>query len=275
MKVTLCVPVWNGEAFVEETLESARTQTLTDISILVSVDSSDDRSAEICSAFAARDPRFEVVVQPARLGWVGNVNWLLRHVQSEYASILPHDDLIMPSYLERLIEELENRPEAILAFCDLRTFGEEERLRIGPAATGDLFTRIVDFLYANTAAEAWRGVFRAKVLKQGCYLEEVNGAAADQVWLFRLAIEGSLVRVPQVLYSKRLHGESVVSKCMTDHGMPTDSHWADHCVSCHRIALSAGRWSEEQRQAISPLSSCGLELPRFRGRFRTWDPSGS
>jgi hypothetical protein len=252
MKVTLCVPVWNGEAFVEETLESARTQTLTDISILVSVDSSDDRSAEICSAFAARDPRFEVVVQPARLGWVGNVNWLLRHVQSEYASILPHDDVIMPSYLERLVEELENRPEAILAFCDLRTFGEEERLRIGPAATGDLFTRIVDFLCANTVAEAWRGVFRAKVLKQGCYLEEVNGAAADQVWLFRLAIEGNLVRVPQVLYSKRLHAESVVSKSMADHGnMPTDSHWADHCVSCHRIALSAGRWSEEQRQAIS------------------------
>jgi glycosyltransferase involved in cell wall biosynthesis len=251
MKVTLCVPVWNGEAFVEETLESARSQTLTDVSILVSVDKSDDRSAEICSAFAARDARFEVVVQPERLGWVGNVNWLLRHVQSEYASILPHDDLIMPSYLERLTEELENRPEAVLAFCDLRTFGQEERLRIGPASTGDRFTRIVEFLYANTEAEAWRGVFRTEVLAQGCYHEAVSGPAADQAWLLRLAIEGSLVRVPQVLYSKRLHAESVVSKWVDDHAMPIDSHWADHCLSCHRIALAAGRWSEEQRQAIA------------------------
>ncbi len=142
------MPVWNGEAFVEETLESARAQTLTDISILVSVDSSDDRSAEICSAFAARDPRFEVVVQPARLGWVGNVNWLLRHVQSEYASLLPHDDLIMPSYLERLIEgsRIGPRQSSPSATCDLR---RRERLRIGPAATGDLFTRIVDFLLSE------------------------------------------------------------------------------------------------------------------------------
>ena len=49
MTVTVCVPVWNGEAFVEETLESVRAQTLEDISVLISVDRSDDRSAEIWS----------------------------------------------------------------------------------------------------------------------------------------------------------------------------------------------------------------------------------
>jgi hypothetical protein len=124
-------------------------------------------------------------------------------------------------------------------------------LRIGPASTGDLFTRIVEFLYSNTESEAWRGVFRAKVLERGCYHEAVNGPAADQVWLFRLAIEGSFVRVPQVLYSKRLHAESVCSKWFDDHAMPIDGRWADHCLSCHRIALSAGEWTEQQRQVIA------------------------
>ena len=261
MTVTVCVPVWNGEAFVEETLDSARSQTLDDISVLVSVDRSDDRSAEICRAFAAGDPRFQVFVQPARLGWIGNVNWLLRRIESETACILPHDDVLAPSYLERLAAALDQRHEAILAFCDVQTFGRREIVRAGPEATGDLFTRIVGFLHANTAAEAWRGIFRSTVLERGCYLEEINGAAADQVWLLRLAIEGSLIRVPEVLYRKRLHDQSVVAQSLHN-GVPRDSHWADHCASCLGIALSAGQWTHAQKQAIAAAALVrALRLP--------------
>ena len=251
MTVTVCIPVWNGEVFVQEILESVRKQTLDDITVLVSIDKSDDRSAEICRSFAAKDPRFKVFVQLERLGWIGNVNWLLRHVDSEFANILPHDDVVAPNYLERLVAELDRHPEAVLAFCDLQTFGTQKTLRVGPQATGDLFTRILDFLYGNTAAVAWRGVFRAKVLEQDCYLEEVNGAAADQVWLLQLAIQGSLIRVAETLYGKRLHDESVVAKSLAANGLPNDSHWADHCVSCHRVALSADQWTDSQRQAIA------------------------
>lgn len=251
MTVTVCVPVWNGEAFVEETLESVRVQTLQDFSALVSVDRSDDRSLEICRAFAAKDARFTVFDQPARLGWIGNVNWLLQRVDSELACVLPHDDVLAPSYLERLAARLDADPEAVLAFADMETFGRQEAAWVGPEATGDLFARIRDFLFDNVAAEAWRGVFRSRVLERSGYLEEGSGAAADQTWLLRLVVQGNLVRVPEFLYRKRLHDESVVAKSVTANGVPSDSHWADHCVSCHRIALSAGSWTSSQRQAIA------------------------
>jgi len=249
--VTVCVPVWNGEAFVEQTLESVRGQTLDDITVLISVDKSDDQSLEICRAVATKDPRFRVFAQSARLGWIANVNWLLRQVNSEFANVLPHDDVITPVYLERLIAKLDSHPEAVLAFCDMQTFGNRDAVRVGPEATGDLFERILNFLYENTAAEAWRGVFRSKVLKQGYYLEEVNGTAADQVWLLRLVVHGHFVRVPEILYRKRLHKDSIVAKSYNENGLPTDSHWADHCVSCHRLALAAGQWTDTQKQAIA------------------------
>ena len=264
MTVTICVPVWNGEAFVEETLESARTQTHEDISVLISVDRSDDRSAEICRAFAARDSRFQVFEQPDRLGWVDNVNWLLRRVPTEVANILPHDDLIAPAYVERLLAKLEASPDAVLAFSDIETFGRRSLVRAGQEATGDLFTRIVDFLSTIVDAVAWRGVFRTRVLEGGCHLEAVNGAAADQVWLLRLAIAGSLVRVPEVLYRKRLHDQSVVFHALKE-GMPVDSHWVDHCVSCHRIALAADQWTPEQKQVIGAAVLLRvLRLPNLR-----------
>ena len=254
MTVTVCIPVWNGEAFVKETLESVRSQTMSDITVLISVDKSDDRSVNICRTFAAEDSRFQVFCQSSSLGMVGNVNWLLRQVNSEFANILPHDDVIAPTYLERLAAELKKHPEAVLVYCDLQTFGKRETVRVGPEAKGDLFTRILNFLYQDTDATAWRGVFRSKVLENGCYHEEINGAAADQAWLLRLVIKGHLVRLPEILYRKRLHDDSIVAKIPRTEDVLADSRWVDHCVSCHRIALAANQWTHAQSQAIAVAS---------------------
>lgn len=251
MAVTVCIPAWNSGDFVEETLESVRMQTMEAITVLISVDRSDDRTLESCLQFAEQDSRFQVFSQPDRLGWVDNVNWLLRRVESEFACIVPHDDQIFPNYLEKLVARLGREPEAVLAFCDMSTFGEQETIRAGPEVTGDLFTRIVRFLSTSTMAEAWRGVFRSDVLESACYHERINGAAADQVWLLRLVIQGSLVRLPETLYRKRLHAGSIVAGAFDERGAPSDSHWVDHCVSCHNIAMAAHPWTDPERQAIA------------------------
>ena len=251
MSVTVCIPAWNSEPFIAETLQSVREQTMEAITVLISVDKSDDRTLEICLEFGEQDSRFQVFSQTHRLGWVENVNWLLRRVESDFASILPHDDLISPPYLEKLLATLRLQPEAVLAFCDIATFGEHEAIRVGPEVTGDLFTRTVRFLSSNTMAEAWRGVFRSNVLENACYHEQINGAAADQVWLLRLVIQGCLVRLPETLYRKRLHAGSIVSRAFDERGAPNDAHWVDHCVSCHNIAMAASRWTEPERQAIA------------------------
>lgn len=244
MTVTVCIPVWNGAAFVKETLASVAQQTFDDLKINISVDKSDDRSLEIARAFAASEPRAQLFVQTTRLGWIGNVNYLLRNIASEFAAILPHDDVLAPSYYEKLVAKLEAHPEAILAYSDIETFGDSNHVLIGPEVVGKRLTRILDFLQGKMAAIAYRGVFRTKVLDKGCYLEEESGTAADQTWLLRLAIDGDLVRVAEPLYRKRLHEASVCAIAM-------DSHWADHCVACQRIALAAGPWTLSQRWAIS------------------------
>ena len=251
MTVTVCVPVWNGAAFVEETLDSVCSQTMDDIAVLISVDKSDDRSIDICREFAAIDPRLTVFAQAERLGWIGNVNWLMRRVDSEFACLLPHDDVIAPVYLECLMEELRSRPKAVLAHCDISTFGDRNDVLKGREVSGDRFERVLCFLTEITNAVAWRGVFRSEVLKKDCYLESANGAAADQVWLLRLVIAGHLTRVSDTLYRKRLHDQSVIAKTLTKDGVRNDNHWLDHCVSCHNIALAAGPWTDTQRQAIS------------------------
>lgn len=247
MTVTVCVPVWNGAAFVAETLESLRQQRLTDFRALIAVDHSDDDSLAVCQRFA-QDARFTVTSHPERLGWVGNVNSLLDRVATPYACILPHDDLLEPDYLARLVGHLQAHPAAILAFTDVATFGRRDLVLSQRELIGERFTRVVTFLQEQVAAVGWRGVFRASVLTRGH--RHRDEPRADTLWLLALAGEGELHRVPAVLYRKRVHDASARNQPEWHWPSPLVS-WIDHCVACQQIALAAADWSFDERQVIA------------------------
>src|SRR2546422_8779875 len=97
--VTIGVPVYRGELFLEETLWSIQNQTHRDIEVIISLDGPDPASKEICLPFL-KDGRFRLVVQPQNLGWVGNINWLMSRVESPYWCYHQQDDLIDPRYIE-------------------------------------------------------------------------------------------------------------------------------------------------------------------------------
>ena len=247
MTVTVCVPVWNGESFVSQTLASLREQAHADFRALVSIDRSDDESAAVCRAFAP-DPRFEIIVQPERLGWIGNVNALLSRIETPLGCILPHDDVIAPDYLERLVGKLGDHPSAVLAFSDLETFGSREHVLVQPGLVGSQFQRIVACLVEHVAAVGWRGVFRSDVLARGRFHRDEP--RADTLWLLELACEGDLVRVPEILYRKRLHPDS--ARKQPSWTVPSRQvNWIDHCVACYRVAMSAAEWTVPQKQEIA------------------------
>ncbi|NNC42690.1 MAG: glycosyltransferase family 2 protein, partial [Acidimicrobiia bacterium] len=92
-QVTVCIPTYQSESFIERTLGHASTQTHQNLRILVSVDQSEDATEEICRRYAAADSRFEVYAHESRLGWAHNLNFLLDKVESEFFFIYFHDDI--------------------------------------------------------------------------------------------------------------------------------------------------------------------------------------
>jgi hypothetical protein len=265
--VTVCVPVWNAASFVAETLESVRRQTHTDLRVLISVDDSDDDSVALCRAFE-RDPRFNVAVQPERLGWVGNTNWLLRRVDTPFGCILPHDDLIASDYLERVLAHLDRHPSAVLAYGDVAKFGITEMTVVNSEVTGDRRNRLVTFLQHHIDAAAFPGVFRRRVLDRGHVIpldvdwSDSHWLGPAAMWLLALASEGDLVRVPDVLYRKRTFSDT--ERRQRDRSPESMvARWVDHCVECYHFALCAGDWAVPERQMIAAaaldraLSICG------------------
>jgi hypothetical protein len=86
---------------------------------------STDRKPEICAAFAATTPRVQYLAQRERLGWIGNVNALLRAADGDFVFFALHDDPLEPTYVERLVGALETHPRAVLAFADVEAVGRQ------------------------------------------------------------------------------------------------------------------------------------------------------
>lgn len=236
--VTVCVPVFNAADFLAETLDSIAAQSLSDIRVLISVDPGSDDSESICRRYL-HDRRFELIVQPERLGWVGNVNELIGRVETPYFCITPHDDLLAPHYLAEVYALAGSDPAIACAYSDVEGFG---RLRVRfeqPDIRGTLIERVIDFLLNHFVAIPFRGIVRRRDSDDRPYLPTGlrRNFAADTVWMLHLALRGELRRVPTPLYSKRYHDASVHAGWPDWPRGELIALWADQAATCARMAL--------------------------------------
>lgn len=198
----------------------------------------------MCAAFVARNTRFSLVRQERRLGWVGNVNDLLRRVDGEYCFFAFHDDLLEPTFVEQLVLRLEERPSAVLAFCDMDTTFPDGHVEI---SRYDLLEGVADPVergrrIVGQEGDWWtphRGVFRASVGRSiGGLRQHLAGEfMADWPWLLHLSLYGEFTRVPSVL-----------------------------CHKHYREASLSRTWGFSRRQQAAVALSCLREALRARVR---------
>jgi|GEM_PF-2843234 len=201
--VSVLIPAYAAEAFIERTLRHASAQTHEVISILVSIDHCDDRTEEIARVHAAADHRVRVFKQTDRLGWAGNVNFLLDRADTPFHFIYFHDDILEPCYVETLLAALRAAPEAASAHCDMGHFGASEAVSFGRPYDGDAVRRLLTFMLAPYRGSPLRSMMRADAVR-GLRLPQVDTAAiwANEPFLMRLIAAGRALHVPQTLYHR-------------------------------------------------------------------------
>ena len=114
--VTVCVPVYNGELYLQECLKSIALQTHRDLLAIIVDNCSTDGTAAICLAFD--DGRFYYVRNDTNLGACGNHNRCLDLAQTKYVKLLSADDVLLPETLELQVSALERNPDVGLATCN-------------------------------------------------------------------------------------------------------------------------------------------------------------
>ena len=194
--VSCIVPVFNGERFLREALDSIVEQTHRPLEVVVVDDGSTDNTPQIAASY--RDVR---LVRQANAGPAAARNRGLRETRGQLVAFLDADDLWRPEKLERQVGRFIRRAELGLCFTHGRNFWapelreEEARLREHRIA------RPMPIWLPSTLL-ARRRVFDAV----GGFDESLRFGHSTE-WLLRARAEGIVVEmVPEVLYRRRLHG---------------------------------------------------------------------
>jgi len=250
-KVGVAVPVWHGVEFVAETLESVLRQRGAELTVVVSVDGGDEASVAACQPFLA-DPRVRLLVQPRRLGWVGNCSAALAAAAArgvDYACLQPHDDILEHDYLVALLAAVEANPDAAVVYSDIQCFGTQDRVIRQPTIAGSPFERQLGLLRDHFAAVAFRGLTRASALRSILPMtgNPCENFAVDTVWMARQALVGDLVRVPHALYRKRYHANNTHMQWFTWSCERRVTAWIRHCLDMLAEALKASTTPSERR----------------------------
>lgn len=207
--VTAIVPTYNGAAFIGRTLASLEAQTWPNLEILIGDDRSTDDTLALVTRFAEGRPNVRVVARDTNLGWLRNTNDLMGRARGEFLFFAFHDDLVEPTYVERLTGALLADPGAVLAFSDMTVAEVDgaERLYSFDALTGRRRAASRGLVMAARPEHWWvpnRGLFRAAAFRRvgGIHPNASGEFSADWTWLLHLALLGGFVRVPEVLCHK-------------------------------------------------------------------------
>lgn len=209
-KISVLMPVYNVERYLERCLESVLNQTFSDMEILCMDDGSTDRSGEILDQYAKRDSRVRVV-HKANSGYGSTMNQAAALASGEFIGIVESDDYIDPDMYEVMCEAMTSRQ---LDFVKTdyyqmweRDDGTEQNDYRALTRTGGLYGRVIE---PNRERESyflekftWNALYRREFLeKHGIRYQETPGASYQDngFWFQTFYFAERVMFLPQAFY---------------------------------------------------------------------------
>ena len=168
--ISVIIPMYNTEAFINDCLDSLVAQTFTDFEAIIINDGSTDESARIAASYASSDARFRLIGQPNK-GPSEARNTGLKIMRGDYVTFIDSDDCVAPNYLETLFF-LAQLHQADIVCCSTQNINEAHKIDGSKPSTA-----IYKMLTAEEAAKislyqdslpdysAWNKLYKANLWK--------------------------------------------------------------------------------------------------------------
>lgn len=205
--VSLGLPVYNGERYLEETLASILGQTMGRFELIISDNGSTDGTERICRAHAERDRRIRYLRAERNRGASWNFNRVARLATAPYFKWASADDLLAPTYLEACVNTLEAAPASVV-LCYPRTAlidsdgtvveHYQDRMDVRHPQPRERLRHVLRHLRLCNAVF---GMSRREVFLSTSLLAPYH--SSDVVLLAELALRGQIWEVPERLFLRR------------------------------------------------------------------------
>lgn len=208
--VSVIMPVYNAGSVLRDAVESALEQTFGDLEILAIDDGSTDDSPAVLESYGESLRRFH----QSNAGPAVARNRGILEARGDYLAFLDADDVWEPEKLEKQIDLLDSRPDAVLAYTDSRDQTErglaaETRLSRYASSGGSdsVFEALLQRNFIHTSSVVVR---REALARAGLFDPTLRGAEDLELWL-RLALAGPFVAVEEPLTRYRRHEGNTVN----------------------------------------------------------------
>lgn len=209
-RVTIGLPVYNGQNYLVETLESILAQTFTDFELVISDNASTDDTEKICREYAARDERIRYFRNSVNIGASANYNRAFELGVAPYFKWAAHDDLLAPAFLERCVQALDDDPDVVLAYTRAKAIDADgEVVKSYPFKrhfnSPDPRQRFFEFVLDPSPVVAVFGLMRRDTLGRTRLIGKYSGS--DRPLLSEMSLLGKFFEVPEFLFFYRFHEE--------------------------------------------------------------------
>ncbi len=205
------LPVYNGEAFLRQAVDSVLGQTFRDFELIISDNASTDATEEICRSYAERDQRVRYYRNASNIGAPRNFNRAFELARAPYFKWATADDYWRPEFFEQALTVLEGNADIVLCYARTTIVGAdgasmedyEDGLHLTASTASQRFRRLVTTI---RLCHQHQGVIRSAVLRKTGLLRDHLGS--DVNLLAELTLYGTFYELPGQLFFRRIHAKS-------------------------------------------------------------------
>lgn len=243
-KVSIGLPVYNGEDFLEQAIASILHQDFRDLELIISDNGSTDGTEDICKRFAGSDSRVRYLRSESNRGAAWNYNRVFELSRGQYFKWQAHDDLCLPEFISRCVREFESAKSTVVLVYPrtevIDANGKHLREFRTESIDSDDATphrRLAKVLRNLNMACAVFGLVRSSALRKSRLIGSF--IASDYVLLSELALLGELREVPEVLFQRRVHARISTYASRSNREL---RQWFDPTGSSYKDFISPMLW---------------------------------
>jgi glycosyltransferase involved in cell wall biosynthesis len=219
VKISVCIPVYNGAEFINAAIDSVLNQSFKDFEVVVVDNKSTDNTLDLVKKYT--DARIKIFQNESNIGMIPNWNKALEYATGEYIKILPADDLLYVDCLELqtniLNQDLDKKISLVCASRHIindagkvlfkRGFSNKEGQLSGSEAVNKVIRS-----GGNIIGEGGAVMFRREILKKTGEFNSNIFYVLDLDQWFKMLLHGNLYVLPNIVAAFRVSANSASVK---------------------------------------------------------------
>lgn len=225
--ISIVIPVYNAEKYIEKTIDSCLNQTYKDIEIIVVDDCSSDNSVQVIKDKMTTTNRISLFINERNQGVIKTINYGIKKAKGEYVMPLGNDDILRDRHVEVFMNKVKEREYSFL-YCSSDLINEEGDV-FGERIFEDVQGKYWKFARKNPINACGTMINRIALEKVGFYPELYKNCGEWYLWIELIGVEDCSY-IQDIKSKYRIHSTNLTKKLYSKDNIKATREYSSLCM---------------------------------------------